>query len=288
MLRPDALPMWVEEALTIAQSDALFADQIDWDEVRSQVGPHAERAMAAGVPERALAPLFRALNDNHSFILRDAPSEDDPVDEATVIAPPTAETLPSGIGVLQLPVMPDANADSSCSYQQLGLESIATLEGVDRLIVDLRGNGGGNCYPMLAVLAPILGAGPLVGWEPRTGATVYVEYDGHELTGHRWQTSPPWAKRPERIAVLADADTASSGEAALLALRGRRGCRTFGTATAGLTTANEAYELSDGFTMYLAVARMVASTGEVFDGPIVPEVPTEPSAAFDAALTWLS
>ena len=38
-------------------------------------------------------------------------------------------------------------------------------------IVDLRSNGGGNLYPMLAALAPLLGPGPLLGYRDRHGRT---------------------------------------------------------------------------------------------------------------------
>ena len=79
------------------------------------------------------------------------------------------------------------------------------------------------------------------------------------------------------VAILTDEWTASSGEAVLLAFRGMRNVRTFGSPTAGYASVNTVYSLYDGAQLWLTVAADVAPrTGEVFcEDPVSPDVPTD-------------
>src|SRR5690606_26009803 len=106
-------------------------------------------------------------------------------------------------------------------------------------IVDVRGNSGGNMWPMLQGLQPLLGEGV-------PGYFVYPDDSWSE-----WSVEPahdpvvpPQAARA--VVVLHDGETASSGEAVVVAFRGRPQSRTFGQPTAGLSTANRSIELADG------------------------------------------
>ena len=80
--------------------------------------------------------------------------------------------------------------------------------------------------------------------------------------------------------------TASSGEATLLAFRGLKNARTFGSPTAGYASANIPFQLSDGYTMVITTSQDVARTDEVFcDDPIVPDVVTE--TPLEDAVNWI-
>ena len=72
----------------------------------------------------------------------------------------------------------------------------------------------------------------------------------------------PYRLRREspRVAVLFDGATASSGEAVVVAFQRRADTRSFGTVTCGLSTANEAYTMSDGASLLLTVAVMADRT----------------------------
>ena len=60
------------------------------------------------------------------------------------------------------------------------------------------------------------------------------------------------------VAVLTDDQTASSGEAIVVAFRGREQTRSFGEGTWGVSTANAAFALPDGAVIFLTVATMAA------------------------------
>src|SRR2546421_2208843 len=126
-------------------------------------------------------------------------------------------------------------------------------------VVDVRRNPGGNVWPMLAGVGPVLGEGEVnssVSAEGEKIATVYRH--GQALDG-RWVNAqvddPSRLKRPApAVALLTSQLTRSSGKHVVLAFRGRRRTRSFGEPTAGDPTANAGKVFSDGAALFLTVA----------------------------------
>ena len=91
--------------------------------------------------------------------------------------------------------------------------------------------------------------------------------------------------------------TASSGEAVTLSFVGSADTRIFGSKTAGLTTGNEPFVLSDGAILNLATSVMTDRFGREYSTGIEPDVvvdepsgdgPIEKQAAVQAAVRWLA
>lgn len=99
---------------------------------------------------------------------------------------------------------------------------------------------GGDMYPMLLGVGPLLGDGPLIGFTGRKGFRYYVSYrDGALSVGGYTDRAPvvvPAFSPAPPVAVLTGPTTASSGEAVTVAFRGRANTRSFGAATGGVTT----------------------------------------------------
>lgn len=85
--------------------------------------------------------------------------------------------------------------------------------------------------------------------------------------------------------MLQDENTASSGEAALLAFRGLPGVRTIGSGSAGYASANATVPLPDGATMLLTTALFVDRAGREYGDRIPPDQPT--TEADPAVRAWL-
>lgn len=83
--------------------------------------------------------------------------------------------------------------------------------------------------------------------------------------------SPPDAP----VAVLFENRTASSGEVIVISFIGRRNTRSFASSSAGYTTSNEGFKLSDQAIIFLATAVMADRTGRVYGDVIIPDVITE-------------
>lgn len=90
------------------------------------------------------------------------------------------------------------------------------------------------------------------------------------------------------MAVLTDHGTASSGEAVAIAFKRRLDTRFFGTATCGLSTANETITLDDGATLLLTVSVMADRARTPYGDVVVPdESSTAPVDADRLAIAWL-
>jgi C-terminal processing protease CtpA/Prc len=96
------------------------------------------------------------------------------------------------------------------------------------------------------------------------------------------------------VAVLIGPGTASSGEAVTISFIGRPHTRTFGSPTAGLSTANATKTLPDGAMILLTVSVEADRTGKRYGHAIEPDevIPPAPNATADdpqleRAIAWL-
>jgi carboxyl-terminal processing protease len=167
-------------------------------------------------------------------------------------------------------------------------------------VVDLQGNTGGDMWPMLAGIGPILGGGRAGSFAPPADSPAWMYRDGQALLGETVLAQAPTPyhlQRPDPpVAVLTDRQTVSAGEAIAVAFRGRPQTRSFGGATAGLPTYNDIVPLSDGAALQLTVVMDADRTGQTYDAPIVPDVPTlnnfgdrgtDADPALRTAVDWL-
>jgi C-terminal processing protease CtpA/Prc len=172
-------------------------------------------------------------------------------------------------------------------------------------------NSGGNLWPMLAGVGPLLGDGEL-------GASVYPDgtrrpiwyRDGRAGFGDYVQlrVMAPYrlARSEAPVAVLLGPRTASSAEVLATALRGRSDSRSFGASTSGLAAGNRTFELADRAALVLTVAGTADRAGNVIVGAIVPDEPVaqasgaaairadallagveRPDPVLGAAMSWL-
>jgi len=266
----------VEAAVDIVRRHALYADRIDWPLTRKQLDETIADADAAEAAYAAVERLLSALDDRHSMLLR--PSQARRYAQEGVAVSPLQVTVDGGVGRVVLPAFHGSSAEAADAFARLLARRIAEAAPQARCgwIVDLRRNGGGNMWPMLNGLAPLLGTQTVGYFRDRAGADT------------PWRVTPPDPPVPDlsatRVAVLIGPQTASSGEAVAVAFRGRAHTRSFGQPTAGLSTANDAYDLPDGAQLMLTIARFVDRTGQAYGGPIAPDQPSADADA-DAAQT---
>jgi C-terminal processing protease CtpA/Prc len=96
--------------------------------------------------------------------------------------------------------------------------------------------------------------------------------------------------------VLTGRRTVSAGEIVALAFRGKDQTLLIGEPTAGLTTANATYSLSDRSMLVLTVCQEADRTGRICEGSVQPDrlvtstisAPASGDPAREAALAWLS
>ena len=265
---------YLSEVLDAVEEEAYYADRVDWDQWRAEAATEAATAEVTADTYAFVQRLLKELGDEHSFFVSPPSGDGETMLELPFIAPEGSVSADS-IGRLNLPAYSSDDlwgADYvDAAHDMLGAAACGW-------IVDLRSNGGGNLYPMLAALAPLLGPGPLLGYRDRHGRTdSWVIDDDGTVVADGWPAPP--RSDPIRftvgspIAALHGPGTASSGEGVVMALRGRPDVRSFGQPTAGVPTGNAGVELSDGSVIVLTVAIGVDFAGEVHETAIEPDEP---------------
>lgn len=144
-------------------------------------------------------------------------------------------------------------------------------------IIDIRQNSGGNMYPMIAGLGPLLGNTTIGYVVDAHSKDPWWYKDGSAGEGSHVSASvqPAYVAKTARapIAVLISDGTMSSGEVVAIAFSGMANARFFGEKTNGLTTANEIFPLPDGADLVLADADETDRNGRAFPDGISPDEP---------------
>ena len=194
---------------------------------------------------------------------------------------PSVTMIEDGICMIHLPAF--AGDDENClRYARTVLDSIPdTVKGV---CIDLRGNHGGNMYPMIAAVHRFLPDDIFLKFKMRRRFQSVMPINKEFVAKIVGIDIEPRINCP--VALLTDEATASSGEAVLLSFRGLDNARVFGSPTAGYASANESIIFYNGSILALTVSCDIARTGEVFcEDPIVPDVETD--SPEEDAMSWL-
>lgn len=285
---------YLEGLIGIMQANSINRLTIDWVAFRSQVFAAAPRAQTSVDTYPAITEALRLLGDGHSTFRTPTGS---------VLFVPNRTCRGSGSGGAALPatvgyVRVTSFSGTTEQARTFANTIQATIKAADHdsiigWVVDLRGNGGGNMWPMVAGVGPILGDGIAGYFISPTGVESSWEYrDGASWnSGFRIQSvDEPYRLRRERpkVAVLSDNGIASSGEATLIAFRQRPNTRSFGVATCGLSTANQGFPINDGSLLNLTVAVMADRNKVKYGDEITPdEVVADPTEMVQRAITWL-
>jgi carboxyl-terminal processing protease len=301
---------YLDAALAILQANFLHRDAVDWPVLRRETLRQAGRAQTSVDTYPALRYALAKLGDHHSYLqltpaLAEAETARKPalLEPSTMPAPlvrkPTfpfpspfrTRRVPEGglvVGVprpvaqVVVPLFASPDRPELDAFATAIQTVIHTLQA-DRpcgWVVDLRGNGGGNIWAMLAGIGPLIGDGPFgsridhVGvktdWFYRDGAA--GERTGTMEEAYAKSTVPPVViDGTPPVAVLIDRETGSSGEGVTLAFHGRPGTRFFGEMTFGAATSTFPFPLSDGAQIYLVTAVMVDRAGREYPTGIAPD-----------------
>jgi C-terminal processing protease CtpA/Prc len=282
--------------LAIMEGNSINRLKIDWTAFRSDVFGVAGAAQQVSDLTPAIRRALQLIGDGHSsyrsalgtFVFVSTRS-------CGPTAPVTPVTVPSSIGYVRVTgfsgTPTEATEFSSNIQASIRAQDSEAIRG---WIVDLRSNTGGNMWPMLSGIGPILGVDTVGFFINPVGAQVWWGYreDGASTSnGFVVHQSPiPHRLRREMppVAVLTNIGTASSGEAVAIAFRKRARTRSFGQATCGLSTANSGFTLADGALLNLTVSVMADRTREPYGDRVVPDEVVEPlDQVGSRAVDWL-
>jgi len=288
-----AVRNYVEEVVRILQANFLHRAAINWMVFKQHLLAKASGANTIEQAYPAVISAIVALGDKHSMF---APAR--LVKESklpTAKQPPLYpdEPVPGDIGYIRIPWVVGSQ-DKLDAYianvqAQIKERDKPALKG---WLVDLRGNMGGNMWPMLVGVGPVLGEDTLgycidanntkTAWRYEKGkALADGDIEAETATYYTLKSANPV------VAVLTDTLTASSGEAVAVAFKARQHTRSFGAGTCGVSTGRSRFYLSDGSILLLTTTVFADRRLVRYGHSIAPDEALKPAEVVPQAIRWI-
>lgn len=313
--------MEMDSIIRYASAQSVMRDSVDW----SRISLALDSIFAKDGLIPATQHLLRELRDFHGKVWVDntpyygltKPWTPTSMKIDTVLLqrffrnqiPIHSARLKKRIGYIQVPGLAFGPQDSMhARIIRESMKSVVRKGKVRGWIVDLRLNGGGTMFPMLAGLEALLGNETELGsfrhkdtgykdpWRLRQGEvyigeTQITDYDLQKKLG------PALLMDHLPVAVLISAATASSGEVTAIAFKNRPLTRFFGEDTAGYTTTVSWQPISERVVLQLTTSYYADRHDQVFQGiPVPPDEYTAGGEDFEQiakdrtvlrAIAWL-
>lgn len=283
-LVPPSAERYGKDALATIGKNGIYSGSDEWKSTYEECLKVIENAESYEDTYPAIKKALSVCGGKHSMLMTKSESQStsDSYDEVL----PTV-SLNGDIAVIKLPDFL-GTAEAGRKYAKVAEDFIHdNRDKVKGVVLDLRGNTGGDMGPMATAVSSLLPDGELMYYHYRSyDIPVTLKNGVVSNAGTGGKSLYPDEKLKVPVAILTDGMTASSGEALTLCFRGLENTRTFGAPTAGYTSVNMLYSLYDGAQLYLTVAFDKARTGEIFkETSIEPDVATD--SPLEAALEWL-
>lgn len=283
-LVPPSAERYGKDALATIGKNGIYSGSDEWKSTYEECLKMIENAESYEDTYPAIKKALSVCGGKHSMLMTKSESQStsDSYDEVL----PTV-SLNGDIAVIKLPDFL-GTAEAGRKYAKVAEDFIhENRDKIKGVVLDLRGNTGGDMGPMATAVSSLLPDGELMYYHYRSyGVPVTLKDGVISNAGTGGKSLYPDEKLKVPVAILTDDMTASSGEALTLCFRGLENVKTFGAPTAGYTSVNILYSLYDGAQMYLTVAFDKARTGEIFkETSIEPDVATD--SPLEAALEWL-
>lgn len=280
-------------ALDLAKTKAYRGKNVDWSGVERQ----AKVIETKQGEDAAIRFVVSALADRHTFYKAStssaSTSSKSTPSHTQAIQPEIAKTLPSikSIPVLQINRWAGKDQLAATKTVSSALNGILSHQPCG-LVLDFSTNSGGNMWPMLIGLSPLLSEGQLGAFRSSDEVTSKIEKINGLITlggkSHFLNYPPsaaPQGKTPY-IAIIVGSNSASSGEITPLLFYGQKNVKFFGQKTAGFTSANQVFPLPNGGTLVLTTSMTEDRNGHAHSDGIEPDVIS--NQPFEDSFKWLN
>lgn len=277
----------LDEVFVLMKKNYYRKETVAWDSLFVAAKNQLQNSRSCEAAYETIGWCFNQIKEHHSFIMPaiDAAAYNNDTSYIqflpnlkSIVGEIKGEWINDSVSYLTIPWI-NSSDETICNYIADSIQHlIASLDrhGLTNWIIDLRKNTGGNCWPMLAGVGPLLGNG-ICGYFIRNQEKVPIIYkDGAAFQGKNIRStviSKPYQllSTPRRIVILTSSRTSSSGEIIAMAFRGKEEVTIIGEPTAGLTTANATYKLSNNAMLVLTVCQEADRQGRICEGRIRPD-----------------
>lgn len=174
---------------------------------------------------------------------------------------------------------------------------IYSNQDISGYIIDLSDNFGGNMYPMLLGLAPLITDGNILEFIDKhensvgmvkleNGKIINCMKNGENIVNMSSDLYRGKVNKP--VAVLISEKTSSSAEMTLLALKTNSRVQVFGKSSAGYNTANYSFNIGKNIGVVLSSGKVKSKDGKVYENePIKPDIEINTSPGYEALIKWI-
>lgn len=291
----------LDSILSLAKENSIYADKATWNTISTKVKASLDKKDPSRMAlVRPTQLLLEELNDFHGAILIDGKRYNGNVVKGNQPPYSRNQEIPSQLykesiggykietGMLNKTTgyinIPTINIDGD---QNAVLKATATIRDSlcellskkpSKLIIDLRTNIGGNMYPMFAGLG-VLFPDMKLGGDSKDGETFYSKWEikaGNFFMSESQLTSIPLSCKIEnniiKYVVLTSRYTTSSGEAVASSLKGQQKITVLGEQTAGYSSTNSWYQVSENIIFSPAIAYYMSMDKSFHKNGIVPDI----------------
>lgn len=290
---------FIREVIAIAEKNSIVKDSVNWEKVYENMLSLAGSAKTTRDCYPSVNYLISELNkkgDNHSGFYPpefNTKHKSENMDERQ----PESNYLGNSIAYISVPGFSTISKKLSEAFAtkiQAMIKSLDSSYTITKWIVDLRENTGGNMYPMIAGLGPILGDDTLGYFYMPGLKEKHPWYYSKGISGcdgtALCKVKHPYNIRQQnpKIIVLSGPNTASSGEMTLISFMGKANTTVVGSSSAGYSTGNAGHTLSDGSVLNLCESYCSDRNHNKHLGSIPPDisVPLTGSGKADAVLEY--
>lgn len=284
----------IDEITGYIKRRSLYKDSMNWNEFNRDIA-----AVEPGKyhPDSLMIPyiltLYRHLRkagDNHSFYFGPKFTGSLRATNDTIELP-SVTLLDEHTGYIKVPHILSFNKDDVRKYAdtlRARIRELDTRYTIKGWIVDLRNNGGGTMWPMIAGLNPLLEDGT-AGYfiDAQNRADEWKTLGKHPESVGRLTVNYKCKNPNHKIAVLMNGKTGSSGEMTAISFLGLPNVKTFGEPSGGYTTANHTIPLSNGGYLLLATKFTADRNKKVYKGKLQPDVFTSEQETLEKARRWI-
>lgn len=273
----------VEQSFELMEKHSINSDKIDWDSYPTPYLNYAKKNNSIEVAHELIYAGLYNLEDGHSSLITKE-QYDKYFSEKSEIDIPKIDSMliDDKYGYIKIPPFLSQDKKDGELFARAIQKEIFNLNNAEikGWIVDLSENSGGNLWPMLAGLSPILKKGVL-GYFYK-GEDIYIpwSYDGNKLKENGKTVTSTFHNESLfdsnlKIGVIIGEKTGSSGEALVISLMAQPNSKTFGKQTYGLTTGNSVFKLKDGSRILIASSKYADSKKHIVENKLSPDVVTD-------------
>lgn len=268
------------------ESKYLKREEVDWQTIKAYAFKNALKAKSFKASLETTTLVFDTIGCNHCQIFSDkgfysstlnkSLSADDFslefVKELEKRPSFQAKLIGENIGYINMPsmLMINLSQDSLNLETQKMYDQIVAVKKSGKIkgwVLDLRFNGGGNVFPMLAALHPLVGDTIVYNAIDDNGIIISTQrlknggiYSNEELQAKVSASVEPNTEIP--VAVIFNRLTGSSGEDILVAFKNRKNVIFIGTRSNGLLTGNKLIELPFNSKIALTTSYIVDANNQ--------------------------